>query len=332
MSTPTALAGALLVMSLPAAAAQAQDHAQHARHHASHAAAQDADTGHGGQHRHPPAAEHAGHDRPAMDHAHGHAVPVDPAAHAVDPQHAAAVPAPPPTGLPVPMPTDADRAAAFPDLHGHATHDQRVVGLLQFNRLETWHGDEASGQAWEAQGWVGTDWNRLWLRSEGERTGGHTESADLELMYGRPVARWWDLVAGLRHDIAPGAGRTFAGIGVVGMAPYMFEVSATAYVGEGGQTAARVEVEYETLLTNRLILQSQVEAEAWGEDDPRRGIGSGLATLEAGFRLRYEVTRRFAPYLGIAWERTHGGSADLRRADGGPEHDTRVVAGLRFWF
>ncbi|GHA80149.1 copper resistance protein B [Cognatilysobacter bugurensis] len=237
---------------------------------------------------------------------------------------------PPPTGLPVI--TDADRAAAFPDIEVHTAHDNRVVHMVQFNRLEAWSDDGEPGQAWEGHAWIGNDLHKLRLRSEGEREHGRTESADLEVLYGRAVAPWWDVVAGVRHDFQPGGAQTFAALGVAGLAPYKFEVEATAYLGESGQTAARVEAEYETLLTNRLIAQSLVEATAYGRDDPRRGIGAGLSTLEAGVRLRYEITRRFAPYVGIAWERAYGETADLRRDEGEPIEDARLVMGVRFWF
>jgi copper resistance protein B len=179
---------------------------------------------------------------------------------------------------------------------------------------------------------TGTDMHKLWLRSEGERVRGHTESADVEVLYGHPVSRWWDVVAGVRHDIAPGADQDFAAIGVTGMAPYKFEIEATAYIGTSGQTTARVEAEYELLLTNRLILQPLVEAQWHGKDDRSRGIGSGLGKVEAGLRLRYEVTRKFAPYVGLVHERSFGGTADLRRDEGEPTEDTRVIAGVRLWF
>jgi len=232
---------------------------------------------------------------------------------------------------PIPPITDADREAAEPPAHGHH-HGDGVFSYLLFDRLEAWDADPGAGQAWEAQGWIGTDMHRLWLRSEGEREAGHTESADVEVLYGRPVARWWDLVAGLRHDIAPGNGQSFAAIGVMGMAPQKFEIEATAYIGASGQTAARIEAEYELLLTNRLILQPVVEAEWHGKRDAARGIGSGLGTVEAGLRLRYEFTRRFAPYVGLVHERSFGGTADFMRDDGEATRDTRVVAGVRFWF
>jgi copper resistance protein B len=119
---------------------------------------------------------------------------------------------------------------------------------------------------------------------------------------------------------------------LVGVAPYKVEVEATAYLGAAGRTAARIEVEYDMLVTNRLILQPLVEANLYGKDDPQRGIGAGLATIEAGLRLRYEVHRQFAPYVGLVYERAYGDTADHRRAAGEGAGDTRVIAGVRVWF
>ena len=203
---------------------------------------------------------------------------------------------------------------------------------VTFNRLEAWDADEGTGQAWEGVAWFGTDTDRLWLRSEGERVGGHTESADLEALYGHSVSPWWDVVAGVRHDFKPGDARSWAAFGVQGMAPYRFEVSATAYVGEGGQVAANVEAEYTLRITNRLILQPLVEVDLAAKDDPEYGTARGFTGIETGLRLRYEVTRRFAPYVGVVHERALGDTADLRRAEGEPTRDTRVVAGVRIWF
>ncbi len=233
---------------------------------------------------------------------------------------------------PFPVVTDADRVAAFPDVAGHTVHDDGVHWFALLNRLETWDADEGGAFGWEGSGWIGTDLDRVWIRSEGEAIDDSVESADVEVLYGRAVARWWDAVIGIRHDFGEGPSQTFAAVGIMGLAPYMFEVSATAYLGESGQFGANVEAEYETLFTNRLILQSLVEADVWGKDDPRRGIGSGLSKIEAGFRLRYEFTRQFAPYIGVVRERVFGGTADQRRAQGGDVDDTRVVVGLRTWF
>lgn len=233
---------------------------------------------------------------------------------------------------PIPAVTDADRAAAAPPSDGHPAHDNSIHHYLLLDRLEGWDADPGAGTAWAMQGWLGTDLDRLWLRSEGERVDGRTESADLEVLYGRSVAPWWDVVAGVRHDFNPGGSQDFAAIGVMGLAPYMFEVQATAYIGQAGQTAARIEVEYEMLLTNRLILQPVVEVDFYGRNDERRGIGSGLSTAEAGLRLRYEITRQFAPYVGIVREQAFGRTADLRQAEGEDSNDTRVIAGFRIWF
>ena len=273
----------------------------------------------------------------AQQHDHGRhvAAPVESEDNIVDhskmdhSQHQAASTQAPLT--PIPPLTDADIEAAKPPAHGH-DHGGGVFGYLLFDRLETWDAEPGSGQAWEAQGWVGTDRHRLWLRSEGERSDGRTESADLEVLYGRPIARWWDLVAGIRHDISPGPKRDDIAIGVIGTAPYKFEVEATAYLGASGRTAVRVSTEYELLLTNRLILQPKIEAEWHGRDDRSHGIGSGLGKVETGLRLRYEFTRKFAPYVGVVHERSFGGTADFMRDDGEATRDTRVLAGVRFWF
>lgn len=245
----------------------------------------------------------------------------------------AGAPAPTLPREPIPALTDADRAAAFPVLRTHAMpHAASRTGYLLFDRLEGWDNDHGSGQAWEASAWYGGDIDRLWLRSEGERSGGRTEAADLEALYGHAVSPWWDLLVGVKQDLAPGDARTSAAFGVQGMAPYKFEVAATLYVGEGGSASARLEGEYDVLLTNRWILQPRLEAQAAFADDRAHGIGSGLSTLEAGLRLRYEISRRFAPYIGVVHERAFGATADYRRDAGEAARDTRVVAGVRVWF
>ena len=234
---------------------------------------------------------------------------------------------------PIPAISADDLTAAFPAIDHHAMqHAPAFNHKVTFNRLEAWDADNGTGQAWEGIAWFGTDTDRLWLRSEGERLGGHTESADLEMLYGRSVSPWWDVVAGLKQDFKPGNARTWAAFGVQGLAPYRFEVSATAYVGEGGQVAVNLEAEYTMRITNRLILQPLVEVDIAAKDDPEYGLGRGVSGVEAGLRLRYEASRRFAPYVGMVHERALGDTADLRRAEGESTRDTRVVAGVRIWF
>lgn len=248
--------------------------------------------------------------------------------HRVDPD----LPADAPPRTPIPALTDADRAAAFPPaLHGHEVHDQRVHSYWLVDRLE-WQDTEEGSLGWEGVAWIGGDIHRLWLRTEGEASDGEVESANVEVLYGRAISPWWDAVAGVRHDFGHGPSRTYAAFGFQGLSPYKFEVEATAFVGARGRGGATLEAEYDTLITNRLILQWQGEATLHAKDDPEIGVGAGLSTIEAGARLRYEFSRRFAPYIGVEFERAFGETADLRRDDGEPTRDTRLVAGIRFWF
>ena len=268
----------------------------------------------------------------AQEHAHHHpAAPQPHAAHPapVDPhdRHHAALP-----HAPVPPVTDADRAAAFPRLTRHMEHPSAFNTLLVLDRLEAWDDDAGTGQAWEVTGWAGTDINRVWLRSEGERLGGRTGSASVELLYGRSIGPWWDLLAGVRHDSLPGPSDTRLALGVQGLAPYLFEVEATAYLDDAGRASLELGAGYDLLLTNRLVLHPELELELSGARDTARGVGTGLAGMEAGIRLRYEFTRQFAPYLGVVHERAFGETVDLRRHEGHPARDTRLVAGVRIWF
>ena len=268
----------------------------------------------------------------AQDHAHHHLPEASPAAQDADP-HAAHRPLPEATSdYRPPALTDADRAAAFPDLSGHdmAAHmdDDPLVWKVTGDRLEYAQDDAA---AWNVRAWVGHDRGRLWLRSEGERRHGRTETG-VEALWGKPMDAWWDLLAGVRHDGGDGPGRDWLALGVQGLAPYKFELSATAYLGDGGRGMLKAEVGYELLLTNRLIMQPSLEADLHGRDDTARGIGSGLAETEAGLRLRYEIRREFAPYVGYRWTHAHGRTADLRRGAGEAAFDHGWVAGLRFWF
>ena len=238
----------------------------------------------------------------------------------------------PPQVTPVPPVTQADRDAAFPDVHAHHLHGTSIQSYWLLDRLEVSDADNGTALGWEAMAWVGGDIQRIWLRSEGEAVDGRIEHGDLEVLYGRSVRPWWDVLAGVRQDVGGGPSRTWAAFGVQGLSPYKFEVAATAYIGQGGRTALRAEAEYDTLLTNRLILQWRAEANAYGKADPLAGIGSGLSTVELGARLRYEVTRQFAPYIGIEHNRAFGNTTDLRRASGHDVGDTRIVVGVRIWF
>jgi copper resistance protein B len=256
--------------------------------------------------------------------------------HAQPPPADGGPPAPPPSAEPlppfIPAPTDAERQAAFPDVHGHAVHDRAVNFLVLFDQLEWQTGAGVQAVAWDNKTWIGKDRDRLWLRTEGEAGEDGVALGQAHVLYGRSISRWWDLVVGVQQDVRPGPSRTWAAFGVQGLAPYWFEVEATAHVGDAGRSHYRFETEYELRLSRRMAAQALVELEIHGKDDPERGIGAGLATGEAGLRVRYEVRREIAPYLGVVWTRKFFGTAEAARAQGESIATTRLAVGLRTWF
>jgi copper resistance protein B len=198
-----------------------------------------------------------------------------------------------------------------------------------FDQLELHDSDDLR---WDATVWAGHALDRVTIRTEGERQAGSTEHAELQLLWTRAITRWWDVVAGARADFEPGPSRGWAAFGVQGLAPYRFEVEATAFVGEAGDSAARIEGEYELLITNRLILQPHVEVNWYGQTDPDERLGAGLSSAEYGLRMRYEFKRELAPYVGLVRERRFGRTAELERAVGFDPDDTGLVAGIRLRF
>lgn len=234
----------------------------------------------------------------------------------------------------VPPVTDADRAAAFPHIHedGHAVHDHAINSFVLFDKLE-WRRDVSSERvSLDAKGWVGQDVDRVWFRTEGEAFEGTVQMARAHLLYGRAIARWWDFVAGVRQDWRPDRTQTWAAVGLQGLAPYFFEVELTAYVGAGGHSHVRLETDYDLLLTNRLILQPTVEVEIVGKRDLERQVAPGLSSGEAGLRLRYELRREFAPYVGMMWTRRFNGTAALATAGGRATSTRALTIGGRVWF
>lgn len=248
--------------------------------------------------------------------------PAEPAPAPDDPPRQAPLPAF------IPPVTDADRAAAFPDVEGHTVHDDAVNTFMLLDQLE-WR--RADGFSWESKGWVGKDLNRFWLRTAGEGEAGRLDAAEVHVLVGRAISPWWDVVAGVRQDAGEARPQTWAAIGLQGLAPMWFDIEATAYVGGSGRTGFRLEADYELLVTNRAILQPTLEIDVFGKADPQRGVGAGLSTVEGGLRLRYEFRRELAPYIGVTWNRKAFGTADLARRAGERTSETRLVVGLRAW-
>ncbi len=202
------------------------------------------------------------------------------------------------------------------------------------DRLEAGFGDGEESWLWDAQGWSGGDINRFWWKTEGGGDfDGGVEEAELQALYSRAVAPFWDLQAGVRQDFRPdGEDTTHLVLGLQGLAPYWWEIDAAAFLSTDGDLTARVEAEYDQRITQRWILQPRLEIDASAGDIPELEIGSGLSSVEAGLRLRYEFRKEFAPYVGVEWSRALGDTADYIEARGGEIDDTRFVVGLKAWF
>jgi copper resistance protein B len=222
---------------------------------------------------------------------------------------------------------DPNSAAPF----GPPVDDQRIYVHGILDQFEGRFGNESSLR-WDGEAWAGTDSDRLWLKSEGELSGGKLDGGQHELLYDRPISTYFDLQAGLRGDFDSHPGRMWAAFGIEGLAQYFFHVSATAYASGTGHYAAKFLAAYELLLTQRLILQPQFELNLYTKDDPARNIGSGISEIDTGLRVRYEISRKFAPYIGVSYDQTFARTEDLLRAAGERSESVRFVAGVRSWF
>ncbi|MBP7336997.1 copper resistance protein B [Niveispirillum sp.] len=217
--------------------------------------------------------------------------------------------------------------------HGPSHDHLPLIGTFKVDQLENRWQDGRNSLKWEAQGWYGGDTERVWFNSEGEKPAGEgVEEAEFQLLYSRLWSEFWDVQAGIRHDIRPQPRTTYGVVGVKGVAPYFFEVTAQAFVSEEGGLSARLKVEYDLLITQKLILQPSLETNAAVQRVRELGVGSGLNDVALGLRLRYEIVKEFAPYVGINWERKLGGTASLARTHGEDPDVLSVLTGIRFWF
>jgi copper resistance protein B len=219
------------------------------------------------------------------------------------------------------------------DFGAKAVHDNEIFYMLMADRMENHWKDEKDILIWDVSAWLGNDYNKLYLESEGEKlTDGAAEEVNLEVFYNRTINTFWDLQLGLRHDFQPSPSRTHLALGFQGLAPYWFEVDATGYVSEDGDVSAAVEAEYDLMLTQRLVLQPRLEIQVAVQDVPEYGIGSGINAVELGARLRYEIRRKFAPYIGVSWHRKTGQTAEMARDEDEEVESAAFVAGIRMWF
>ena len=210
--------------------------------------------------------------------------------------------------------------------------DDDLYGQVLLEKFEYFTGSGSNGIRLDGQAWFGGDRNQAWIKADGGGSHGKPSATRTELLWNRTFKPYWSTQIGIRHDFAEGPGRNWLAFGVEGLAPYWFQVEATAYIGENGRTAARGELTYDWLLTQRLVLQPNVEINLYGKDDQDRRIGAGVSELEAGLRLRYEIKREFAPYIGIGWKRKFGQTADFARDEGRDIDEAQLLLGLRLWY
>lgn len=210
--------------------------------------------------------------------------------------------------------------------------DDPLLYKVMIDKLEVRNTDGSNPLVLDADAWVGYDLNKLWLKTEVEYVDDGAEEAEIQFLYSRALAPFWDFQVGWRRDIKPEPSRDFLALGFRGLAPYLFDVDAEVFVGESGQLGARLDAEYEYLFSQKLILSPEVEINLYSKDDKEVGIGSGLSDMELGLRLRYEVRREFAPYIGVNWTKIFGQTADFAREEGEKTDDVQIVAGVRIWF
>ena len=210
--------------------------------------------------------------------------------------------------------------------------DDPLVYKVMIDQLETRITDGPNPLVLEADAWVGYDLHKFWFKTDVERVDGETEEAEVQLLYSRAIAPFWDFQAGWRREIEPKPDRDYLALAFKGLAPYLFEVDAGLFIGESARVNARLEAEYEYMFTQRWVLSPELTMNLYSKNDEERGIGSGLSDMSLGLRLRYEIRREFAPYIGVNWSKQFGKTADFAEAEGEETSDTQVVAGIRAWF
>ncbi|MFT5482125.1 MAG: copper resistance protein B [Halieaceae bacterium] len=213
-----------------------------------------------------------------------------------------------------------------------ASKDDPILISVLIDQLEVRDDEGGNPLVLEGQGWVGKDLQKLWIKTEIEQLDGKIEEAELQVLYSQAVATYWDFQIGLRKDFRPTPDRSWAVIGLQGLAPYFFEVDTALFIAESGRTALRLEAEYELLLTQQLILTPEFEININGQNDEALGIGSGLSGVQAGLRLRYELRREFAPYIGVNWSKEFGETAEYSRINNETTDGWQWTIGVRAWF
>lgn len=217
-------------------------------------------------------------------------------------------------------------------LYAAGMEDDPIVTKVMIDQLETRIVDGDDPLVLEGTIWIGKDLNKLVIKADVEQVNGETEELELQALYSRAVDPYWDFQVGIRQDQKPAPNKDWLAIGFMGVAPYWFEVDTSLFIGESGQVNLRFEAEYEWMLTQRWVLSPEIEFNIHSKDDEARGTGSGLSDSQLGIRLRYEIKREFAPYIGVNWNNKYGNTATFAKNEGEKVSSTQVVVGVRAWF
>ncbi|WP_223669170.1 copper resistance protein B [Kangiella shandongensis] len=209
--------------------------------------------------------------------------------------------------------------------------DDPLLSMVMVDEF-SWVENEDDTYIFEGEAWFGYDLNKLWLKANIERHHGDTEEIELQALYSKAVAPYWDFQMGVRKDLLPNPDQHWAVIGFKGLAPYFFEIDSALFIGESGQTGLRFSAEYEMMLTQQWVLSPEIEANFYGKDDAERSIGSGLSDTEISLQLRYEVTPKFAPFIAISRNNSYGDTVNFLRAEGESANSTEYKIGFRAWF
>ena len=207
-----------------------------------------------------------------------------------------------------------------------------IMMSVMFNQLEVARSQGKTEGGYDIDAWVGSDWNRIALKAEGDTANSKLEEARTELLWRKPVDIFWNTELGVRQDSGKEKGRTWLALGLNGISPYWLDLGGTVYIGDENHAALRLEATYDWRITQRLILQPTIETNIYSKDDTERNVGKGFSDLQAGLRLRYEITRQFAPYVGVETVHQYGKTAELLHTNNEPTSKTVAVAGVRLWF
>lgn len=300
-----------------------------------------------------PANPHAGHDMSNMPAEQAPAATMPPG-HDMSTMPATAMPGhdmgamgagtgtdlPPGNAPPPPAPTDhaADRVYGTEAMemgrhHLRQFHGGQKLLRVLFNIAEYQVRNGRDAFEWDGKSWYGGDVNRLWVKTEGDgEIGRKIEKAEVQLLYGRAIGPYFDIQAGLRYDFSPNPSRVYATLGVEGIAPSFFDVEGILFLSNKGELMARAEGYYDQRITQRLILQPRAELEFAAQSTREIGVGSGLSDAEIGLRLRYDIRREFAPYVGVQYRRAFGDTRKFLKEEGEDADGWSLLTGIRFWF